>query len=414
VELIELSNEGRLKKLVPVRHDRMRQSPLAFYRGAAIIMTADLATTAVTGVRVQACGDCHLQNFGWFATPERNLAFDITDFDESLPAPWEWDVKRLVTSFAIAAAELQIPASADECREAAVTAARSYRKRLAEFMEMPTLLTWQFRIDASLLIERATTPTDRKAYEQLVKKARQQSGEQLLAKLTERTKSGLRFRDKGLQVFHAPQRHKHQEIVREFLHRYSENLQEDRRILFQRFQLVDAAFKVVGVGSVGLRCEIALLLDADEAPLILQLKEAKRSVLEPFAGASHHEHQSHRIVHGQRLIQSASDLFLGWGWGKDGRDYYVRQLRDMKISIDAQKMSYAELLNHARLCGWALARSHAKSGTAAEISGYLGQSDKFDQSVADFAFRYAVQNLSDFAAFKKAIKSGRLAVSKEK
>ncbi len=185
-------------------------------------------------------------------------------------------------------------------------------------------------------------------------------------------------------------------------------------MLLKRFRLVDVAFKVVGVGSVGLRCEVGLLLDADGAPLVLQLKEARPSVLEPFTGGGNHQNQGHRIVHGQRLMQSASDVFLGFGSGLDGRDYYVRQLRDMKISIDAQKMSYAELLAHARLCGWALARAHAKSGAAAEISGYLGQSDKCDKSLADFAIRYAAQNRSDFAAFKKGIKSGRLPVTREK
>lgn len=414
VTFIELSNHGRLKQLIPIRHDRMRQSPLAFYRGSACIMAADLAKTSVTDVKAPACGDCHLQNFGWFATPERNLAFDITDFDESLEAPWEWDIKRLVTSFAIAAAELKEPTSEGKRREAALTAARSYRKRLAEFAEMPTLPTWLFRIDASLLIQRATTPAAQKTYQQIVKKARQQTGEQLLSKLTEPTKSSLRFRDKGLQVFHALQPRKHGTLIEDFLHHYSDSLQEDRRKLFRRFRLVDTAFKVVGVGSVGLRCEVALLLDADKAPLILQIKEARPSVLEPFVGPSPHDHQGHRIVHGQREIQSASDLFLGWGRGQDNRDYYVRQLRDMKISVDARKMSFADLLDHARLCGWALARANAKAGRAAEISGYLGQSDKFDEAAADFAFRYAAQNQSDFAAFKKAIKVGRLPVTKEK
>jgi uncharacterized protein (DUF2252 family) len=390
----------------------MAKSPLSFFRGSAIVMTADLAATPTTGLHVPLSGDCHLQNLGWFATPERNLVFDITDFDESLPAPWEWDVKRLAASGVVAARQLTSPASQRQERGIALAMVRSYRERMAGFTKLSALDLWYTRIDAAQVLAESQSPGSRRAYQQLVEKARTRTGDNLLSKLTKVTKSGLRLRDQPPLIYRAPQEHRFAELVRCLLDRYSENLLEERRVLLHRFHIVDEAFKVVGVGSVGLRCSIVLLRDDDGSSLVLQIKEARQSVLEPHVGASAHSHQGHRVVHWQRLVQSASDLFLGWASGSDNRDYYVRQLRDMKMSVDVEQMSAGELLEYGRLCGWALARAHAKAGQPAEISGYLGNSTRFDEAIADFAVAYADQTDRDFAAFKKALRSGRLPLAK--
>lgn len=411
IELLIANSEGRLPRLVPIRYGRMLASPFAFYRGAAAIMAADLARTPKTGVNLQACGDCHLLNFGGFATAERKLIFDINDFDETSLAPWEWDVKRLAASFTIAGQSNRF--DEPDCHESALLVSQSYREQMEAFAEMPVLDAWYSAIDLEEALEEHSDKEVRRFYRKKVQSAAEESDhEKEFAKLAYEAGETARIKDCPPLIFHVtellgqdPQR-----VVLETLRRYRESLPPERRPLLDRFQFCDVAFKAVGVGSVGTLCGIVLLMSGNGDPLFLQFKEARSSVLEPYAGASGYEHHGQRVVIGQRLMQAASDLFLGWmtGAGVQARHFYMRQLRDVKIKPVVEIMSSTNLKDYARLCGRALARAHCRSGDPVMLSGYLGSSSAFDDSVADFAVAYAAQNERDHDSLKQAVRSGRV------
>ncbi|CCH92575.1 Similar to tr/Q82LS9/Q82LS9 [Microcystis aeruginosa PCC 9432] len=405
IEIIEASNRGRLQELIPIRYGRMLRSPFTFLRGSAALMAYDLATTPKTDIIVQACGDCHLLNFGFFGTPERNLVFDINDFDETLPAPWEWDLKRLVVSFVIAGRDSDL--SDRESKAAAIDCARSYREHLREYSRLSPLEVWYTRIGAEQAIEMSPDEKTRKIREQIMAKARERIIEHLYPKIVTQTGGRNRFVDQPPILYHVNEPD-WETIVREGLEDYRQSLPEERRVLFDRYQLEDFALKVVGIGSVGTRCYIALLFSEDNHPLILQVKEACPSVLEPYTAKSQYENQGQRVVTGQRLMQSSSDIFLGWTRGRGGKDFYLRQLRDMKFSLPIEGVSAVQLQRYAEFCGWTLARAHAKSGDAATISGYLGKGDQFDLAMGEFAIAYAEQTERDHAALVDAVKTGRV------
>jgi uncharacterized protein (DUF2252 family) len=405
IEIIEASNQGRLQELIPIRYGRMLRSPFTFLRGSAALMAYDLATTPKTDIIVQACGDCHLLNFGFFATPERNLVFDINDFDETLPAPWEWDLKRLVVSFVIAGRDSDL--SDRESKAAAIDCARSYREHLREYSRLSPLEVWYTRIGVEQVLEMAPDEKTRKIREQMMTKARERIIEHLYPKIVTQTGGRSRFVDQPPILYHVNEPD-WETLVREGLEDYRQSLPEERRVLFDRYQLEDFALKVVGIGSVGTRCYIALLFSEDNHPLILQVKEACPSVLEPYTAKSQYENQGQRVVTGQRLMQSSSDIFLGWTQGRRGNNFYLRQLRDMKFSLPIEGVSAVQLQRYAEFCGWTLARAHAKSGDAATISGYLGKGDQFDLAMGEFAIAYAEQTEQDHAALVEAVKTGRV------
>ena len=405
VAILEASSRDRVPELVPIRCGRMLRSPFTFYRGSAGLMAYDLATTPNTQINVQCCGDCHLMNFGMFATPERNLIFDINDFDETLPAPWEWDLKRLAVSFVVAARDNRH--SNKEARAAAIECVRAYREHLRACSKKSPLDVWYERLDEQALIEMAPDAAGRKRRETLVRKARQRIGEHLFPSISTEVGGHPRLVDQPPILFHT-HKEEHAEAFREGLGAYRLSLPDDRRVLFDRYHLEDAAVKVVGIGSVGTRCFVGLFVSPEGHPLLLQFKEARRSVLEPYAGKSVYQNQGQRVVVGQRLMQSASDIFLGWARGRGSRDFFGRQLRDMKFSAPVEGLSAPQLKRYAELCGLTLARAHAKSGDAATISGYLGKSDAFDQAIGKFALAYADQNERDHAALVAAVKAGRV------
>ncbi|MBS0559987.1 MAG: DUF2252 domain-containing protein [Proteobacteria bacterium] len=414
IETLLASDTDRLPELVPIRYGRMLQSPFAFYRGTAGVMAADLAATPNTGVHVQACGDCHLMNFGGFATPERNILFDINDFDETLPAPWEWDVKRLAASFVLAARSIGLSDSMG--RDAAIACVRSYRKRLADFSEMHPLDVWYARIEFEDLIDLVPKALKPFIRARITKAAKKDGSEVDFPKLTGMVGGRLSIRDAPPLIFH-PEISKTPEYQAAFdqvFSTYRETIAEDRRALLDQYRRVDEAIKVVGVGSVGRRCWIALLMSASNDPLFLQFKEAVASVLEPYAGKSVYANHGQRVVMGQRLVQPASDLFLGWVTVEaTGKQFYVRQLRDAKIKPLVESFTSDILGIYAKACGWVLARAHAKAGDAATISGYLGGSDQFDDAVGDFALAYADQAERDHAALKAAVREGRISAYQE-
>jgi len=411
IEILEASNQGRLCELVPIRYGRMARTPFTFLRGSAALMAYDLATTPTTGIPVQACGDCHLLNFGAFATPERNLVFDLNDFDETLPAPWEWDLKRLVISFLVAARDNR--QSDDDGQRAVLECVRAYREHLRECSKLRPLEVWYQRMDAKALIDAAPDAGERKFRQQIAERARERVLENLFPRITTLVGGRHRIVDQPPILFHVAEPD-FAERVEEGMADYRDSLSDDRRVLLDRYRLEDCALKVVGIGSVGTRCYIGLLFSEDGHPLILQFKEAVRSVLEPYAGKSAYKNQGQRVVAGQRLMQSSSDIFLGWVRGRRGYDFYVRQLRDMKMSMPVDGFSPAQLKLYARMCGWTLARAHAKSGGAATISGYLGKGDAFDNALGKFALAYAEQIQIDHATLVNAIRSGRVkALSEE-
>jgi uncharacterized protein (DUF2252 family) len=414
IVLMEESNKGRMPQLIPVRHGRMLQSPFTFYRGAALNMAADLAGTPATGIRVQACGDCHLMNFGAYATPERRVIFDINDLDETLAAPWEWDVKRLGASFVLACRDNGY--SEDDAREAVLSCVRSYRQRMEEYSEMTVLDVWYDSIDVEKLIPTIQDEEARKRMQKRLAKARERSVlEHEFPELV--TTAGLAptIKENPPLIFH-PQETGHEELmaaVQKHFARYRETMQEDRRLLLDRFELKDAAMKVVGVGSVGTYCAILLLMASPHDPLFLQVKQARPSVLEAYAGKSLHTNNGERIVHGCRMMQSASDVFLGWVIGEAGRHFYIRQLKDMKIKPLVEVFTPSVMLEYAGLCGSTLAHAHARSGEPAKISGYLGKNDKFDKAIADFSAAYADQSERDHEVLVKAVRAGKLEVAIE-
>ncbi|MNJ42225.1 hypothetical protein D3C77_371830 [compost metagenome] len=405
IELLEKSNRYRLANLIPVRYGRMLRSPFTFLRGSASLMAHDLAMTPTTGIQVQACGDCHLLNFGLFATPERNLIFDINDFDETLPGPWEWDVKRLAISFVVAAQDNRLSEKA--ARAAAMECVRAYRERLRKLSKLSPLVVWYDRLDAQMIIDMAPTSEIKKFREQIVAKAKVRVGDYLYPKISSEVAGRRRLIDQPPILFHVDEKN-FVERAREALQGYRLSLPHERRVLFDRYRLEDIAVKAVGIGSVGTYCFVGLFFSAENHPLLLQIKEACPSVLAPYAGKSEYDNHGQRVVTGQRLMQSSSDIFLGWTRGQQGRDYFVRQLRDMKMSAPIEGISAPRLKMYAEWCGSTLARAHAKSGDAALISGYLGKTDSFDQAIGSFAVTYAKQNAKDYAALITAEKSGRI------
>jgi len=410
VAMLRQTSEGRVASLIPLRYSRMQASPFAFFRGMAMIQAADLATTPNSGITLQICGDAHLMNYGFFASPERQLMFDINDFDETHPGPWEWDIKRLAVSVVLAARERGFNDAA--ARQAVCHLVGTYRRRMQEYAQVSQLDLWYSKVGFEQLLARAQDDAIRQQLLKLAEKARGQTQEKLLPKMTTLADGNLRLRDNPPVIFHMQQQdqvwgdddhwlgegHAH-DLLEPMLQHYCDTLKEDRRTLLNRFRLVDAAFKVVGVGSVGTRCLVMLLQDDYDQPLFLQLKEARSSVLETYTQSCVHGNQGKRVVFGQRLMQAASDLFLGWTTGPGNRHFYVRQLRDMKAAPSLESFATAESLTaFGQACAWALARAHAKSGgRAAELAGYIGQSDKFDQAIASYAMSYADQVERDFA-----------------
>jgi len=405
IEVLQESNRDRLPELVPIRFGRMMRSPFTFLRGSAGLMAYDLARTPATGLRVQACGDCHLMNFGVFATPERNLVFDMNDFDETLPAPWEWDVKRLSVSFVVAAQYIRC--SDKEAKTIAVECVRAYREHMRELSKRSPLEVWYERLDAQTLIDQAPDAQAKKRRQEIMEKARQRIGEYLFPKITTAVGGRRRLTDQPPVLFHVAEEDAERRF-RKGLEDYRLSLSDPVRVLFDRYRLEDWAAKVVGIGSVGTRCTVALFFSPEGHPLLLQFKEACTSVLAPYAGKSAYENQGQRVVMGQRLMQSSSDIFLGWTKGELGYHFFGRQLRDMKFSLPVESARLVELKRFAALCGRTLARAHARSGDAAKISGYLGKSDVFDQAIGQFAMAYAAQNARDHAKLVAAERSGRI------
>jgi uncharacterized protein (DUF2252 family) len=437
VALLEAQNLTREPDLVPVRHGRMMVSPFTFYRGAAKIMAADLADTPVAGLDAQLCGDAHLSNFGVFASPERRLMFDLNDFDETLPGPFEYDVKRMAASFTIAARNNGFSQAGAQAATAASVAA--YREAMAGFAQMPVMDIWYAHMDEGELMaavrgvvartakgasgkkakkEAKLAKTAGKRAEKSAEKAHTRDSLQALSKLGELAGGKYRIvsqppvvvpaRDLAATYGLSPE--EVERAIREQFRAYRATLQDDRRRLLERFQVVDVARKVVGVGSVGTRAFIVLLQGRDaQDPLFLQIKEATASVLEEHLGKSVYKQHGERVVQGQRMMQAASDIYLGWTKGLDvRRHFYWRQLRDMKGSALVESMTPLALTFYARICGWTLARAHARSGDPVAIAEYLGGSDAFDQAITDFCERYADQNEKDYRQFVKAVRSGRL------
>lgn len=416
--ILRAQDRDRQRQLVPIRYGRMLQTPFTFYRGAAAVMAADLAKSPGTGLRVQACGDCHLMNFGGFATPERNIVFDINDFDETVPAPWEWDVKRLVASFVLAGRSLGLAES--NGRDAAVACARSYRKRLREYSEMSPLEICYSKITIEDLIT-AAPPAIRKRFEsrlreRVAKATAAGSSDLAYPQIAGMVSGSIRIHDAPPLIFHPTDAgaENWREVTEEALKCYRDSLADERRELLDQYRLVDAAMKVVGIGSVGTRCAIILMMSANNEPLFLQWKQAKQSVLEPYAGKSAYPHPGQRVVMGQKLMQAASDIFLGWATTGTGVQGYVRQLRDAKLKPLVETMDADMLTQFAKYCGWALARAHAKGGNAEQkISGYLGNTDNFDEAMGSFAVTYADQTERDHAALKAAVRAGKIEVQLE-
>ncbi|WP_406329325.1 DUF2252 domain-containing protein [Streptomyces sp. NBC_00203] len=403
VAVLERQGRDRLPELLPIRYGRMTTSPFAFLRGAAAVMAADLAAQPHTGLTVQLCGDAHLLNFGLHASPERTLLFDLNDFDETFPGPFEWDVKRLAASVAVAARENGHKEA--QAHDAAQAAAGAYREAVRRLAGRGELAVWYERIDAEQLLPLVRSARRRARVESSLTRARRRTSLHALGRLTE-TVDGRR------RIVQDPPLLESAGVtdmasLRKIFSDYRSTLSEERRLLLDRYRFVDAARKVVGVGSVGTRCFIVLLAgrDADD-PLFLQIKEAGKSVLEEHLPSGPYVHPGHRVVAGQRLLQAASDIFLGWMTGPQGRAFYWRQLRDMKGSADVAGMNPRDLRTYARLCGNALARAHARSGDRVAIAGYLGGADTFERAVADFALRYADQNAADHAALGAAVVAG--------
>lgn len=402
VAVIEASNAGRLARLVPIRMERMTESAFGFYRGAAAIMAADLARTPASGLHVQLSGDAHCMNFGGFATPERNLLFDLNDFDETMPGPWEWDLKRLVTSIVVAARHNNF--SARNAEVAALAAAQAYRLRMRELAAVSALETWYARLDATEILDAARSAGARRRRGRIRDQAATDSVRAAVAKYTQITGGVRRFADDPPLLYHSAATDDDDFDVAEIVGTYAWNLPPDVQVLLDRYTLLDAAIKVVGVGSVGTRCAVALFAADDDDAFILQIKEALPSVLAAQLGPSEFKNHGERVVRGQRVMQAASDVFLGWALS-GSRSFYVRQFRDMKTSADLEAMDAYQLREYAHYCAWALAGAHARSGDAAAIAGYAGKSTVLDRALLAFALDYAEQNQRDYERFAAAVKS---------
>lgn len=409
VDLLRDANVGRSEPLLSLRYGRMLSSPLAFFRGAAVLMASDLASTPDTGVRVQACGDAHVMNFGGFAIPGRDVLFDVNDFDETLPAPWEWDVKRLVTSVVLAARHTRLGRKAGW--EAAVATARAYREQVLELAGMRELEIWYDRVQASDVIP----GTGKRALRRWRRRAEHRDppdphGLDDFPRLSTDEAHPQRLRERAPLVTHASGDAgvAFEAEMRRILARYRASLSEERRVLLDRFEFVDCAVKLGGAGSLGTTTGLVLLMAADDDPLFMQVREARRSILEAWSGPGEHLHQGQRIVVGQRLLQAASDPFLGWADGESGRHYFVRQLREAQVRPRVDAWDGDTLAEFAGWCGGVLARAHARSGDPAVIAGYVGQGEPFDRAVTAFAERYAEQSERDFEALRAAAAAGRV------
>jgi uncharacterized protein (DUF2252 family) len=401
VEVLIEQGKTRIAELLPVRYSRMKADAFAFLRGAAAIMAADLAVGPSTGLRVQACGDCHLANFGAYATPEGTAVFDVNDFDETIPAPFEWDVKRLAASLAVAGRVAKAPDR--ECRLLARTAAKSYRRHLGRLALLPPLAAWSSHIDLAGAIADIDSNRIRQKIERRRETVLQSTAEHF--GLVERKNGDWKIKDKPPLVRHLSHHelHAHQAFAS-----YAETLQEDRRVLLQRYHRRDVAFKTVGVGSVGTFCAIGLFVADDGSPLLLQIKEAQTSVLAPFAGASDYANQGERVVVGQRMMQAAADVFVGWTRNQvNGRYFHVRRLKDSRLA-NLGALLEETLPYYAKLCGRTLARAHARAGDAVGLSGYMGDDSEFEKAIAEFAMTYADQTTRDWQAFRDAIEAGRI------
>jgi uncharacterized protein (DUF2252 family) len=400
VATIRRENAGRIPWLIPLRNQRMSRSAFAFYRGTAAIMAADTALSPVSGAIVQACGDCHLANFGLFGTPERNVIFDLNDFDETLPAPWEWDVKRLATSAVLAA--LEVGAAQPLARKIACRTVESYRLSMRRLMIESPLQIWFTRVDAQVFLS-VLNPSQARSIERKQRDAAAR-GEHVPPAFVASRSGKLRFVEDPPVLHHLPHNDPLRGRAREALRKYTQTLRDDIRVLFNRYHLRDAALRVVGVGSVGTHCAIALFQGGPDDALILQVKQANASVLEPYAGVSRYPNHGRRVAMGQRLMQAASDLFLGWLEIEGGQNYVVRRYRDRKANANLERLRLRELAQYASLCGQTLALAHARSGDPAFIAGYLGQRDSFDRAVADYATAYAAQSQRDYALFLDSLK----------
>jgi uncharacterized protein (DUF2252 family) len=423
VAIVDADTPSRVPELVPIRYGRMLVSPFTFYRGAANLMAHDLAATPTAGLKAQLCGDAHLSNFGGFASPSRDLVFDLNDFDETLPGPFEWDVKRLAASFEIAGRDRGFD---DRARRTAVlTAVRAYRESMRTFAAMNNLAVWYSRLNAAEMAANLRSQSDKKqakAVERTAAKAQTKDSMKAFSKLTHEVDGEPRIiSDPPLivpihELVEGLARDEITASVLELFRGYRRTLQPDRKTLLEGFRYADLARKVVGVGSVGTRCWILLLLGRDDGdPLFLQVKETGPSVLEPLLGRSQFRNHGQRVVEGQRLMQAASDIFLGWIRNKAGldgvqRDFYVRQLWDWKTSVDLETILPRGLELYAQACGWTLARAHARSGDRIAIATYLGKGDVFDRAMADFAVAYADQNERDYASLTDAVRDGRIKV----
>ena len=402
LDILIAQGRERIPELLPVRYARMKTDPFAFLRGAAAVMAADLAANPTTGLRVQSCGDCHLANFGSYETPEGTPVFDVNDFDETLPAPFERDVKRLAASLVVAGRVAAMPDR--DCRRLARTAAKSYRQQLSDLARLAPLDAWNMRIDLVGTVADINSPKIRRNLRKRLAKVRAAGKEHF--GLVEMTGGHWRIKDKPPLVRHLSRHELHAHTA---FASYSQTLQEDRRVLLQRYHLRDIAFKVVGVGSVGTFCAIGLFVSDGDAPLLLQIKEAQQSVLAPFAGPSDYANHGQRVVVGQRMLQAATDVFLGWTESAvNGRYFYVRRLKDQRLADIGARLE-AALPFYAGLCGRTLARAHARSGDAVSLSGYIGNSTEFDRAVAEFARAYADQTERDWRAFLQAIAIGQIA-----
>ena len=421
IELLERQAQARIPELVPIRYGRMLVSPFAFYRGAALIMAADLAHTPDSGLGVQCCGDAHLSNFGIFASPERRLVFDINDFDETLPGPWEWDIKRLATSMLIAAQDNGYPTQEQD--QVVTSTVAAYRSAMERFATMNTLEVWYARVDVEATLEQLRAglrPRNIRHTRRTVARARTREGMCAFSKLTSIVDGRAQIVANPPLIVPIAQLADDRDQADLFaqlhalLRSYRSTLVYDRRVLVEQFRLADFARKVVGVGSVGTRAWIALMLGRDDSdPLFLQMKEAGPSVLEEFAAPSEFESHGQRVVAGQRVMQALSDMFLGWVHAEAGldnreRDFYVRQLRDWQGSADVERMDHRGMAEYGCLCGWTLARAHARSGDRVAIAAYLGSGDSFDRALLEFARSYATQNEHDYKALAAAVQSGRI------
>jgi uncharacterized protein (DUF2252 family) len=416
ISMLEQANQTRLQQLVPIRFGRMSMSAFAFYRGTADIMAYDLAKTPVSGIQAQLCGDAHLSNFGAYASPERRLVFDVNDFDETLEGPWEWDVKRLAASVVLAGRQNGYPAK--DSKQAVVRSMQRYRESMQQFALMNHLDVWYYHLDVDTILAMARGMAGRKELEKRIERGSARASKrtriETFPKLAEIVDGQYHIKDEPPLIFHYDQLHPSEDDLdtgewRAFVKEYLAGLPEERRVIAFRYRSLDIAQKVVGVGSVGTRCAIVLLLGGPEGddPLFIQIKEAGPSALESYLGASPYSNHGQRVVVGQHLMQAASDIFLGWSTF-NGRDYYARQLRDMKWSAEVETMDPVMFTAYVELCATTLARAHARTGDPAQISGYLGNGDAFDQAIATFAETYADQAQRDHAALLAAIKDGRV------